>query len=411
MSNAPSYNMGLYGGIDYNSLMNNPYLYYAMMSPNINFKGNTESSEKTDASASVSNTNTQQNLTNSVIDTSQAQSSEGSSFAQSALALTMIGAGAYALFRGHKSGYLEKAWKKITGKTDNKTVNTVLQKMTAVKNGNGEMKIQVPNKTKTFAGTKIETGVQGYGVQSAISNARQSFNPQTSVIKSFHITTPEDIYTVFIEDGQITKVVSALMKKDEDVLSRLANAETGSTDAELLSRFKKIVTELGKETKEADKAVLKDVVNIRYSNKYGDDTLNMVMEKYGETPTLQSFKTLEQFDRTSEAVKSYVPSASEEVFAGEIVNKKGNVFNKKGVLVDGLEVLKCDKEIVSGTRCFFEGKNLVRIEENGVVYPIDSFRFKEFIKENEKAINEFKKGVFEDRIASKIPQGAVIGTV
>ena len=409
MTSSPNYNLGYFGGYDYNALMSNPYFLMAANSPNINFKGSTGSA------AGVQNiNNVAENNQNSVQQTVVSQPEEqegGSNFAQGALALTLLGAGAYALFRGHKSGYLEKALKKFTGKTDNKTVNTVMQKMTAVKNGNGEIKLMVPNKTTTFAGKKIQPGVNEYGIQRAVSESKQAFNPEVSALQSFQITTPEDSYTVFIKDGQVTKVVSALMKKDEDVLARLTNAGAETSDAKTLERFKKIAEELGKNAEEADKTVLKDVVNIRFSNQYGDNTLNLVMKKYGEAPELKSLRTLEQFDKTSEAVKQYTPSTSEEIFTGELVNKTGSWLNKKGVLVDGLAVQKCDEEIVRGTRCFFEGDKLVKIVQGENTYTEGSFGFIDFVKKNEKAIEQFKKDVFVDRIAAKIPVGSIIGTV
>ena len=409
MTSSPNYNLGYFGGYDYNALMSNPYFLMAANSPNVNFKGNA------DGTAGVQNVNNvaenNQNVVQQAVVSQPEEQEGGSSFAQGALALTLIGAGAYALFRGHKSGYLEKALKKITEKSDNKTVNTVLQKMTAVKNGNGEIKLMVPNKTTTFAGKKVQPGVNEYGIQQAVSESRQAFNPELSALQSFQITTPEDSYTVFIKDGEVTKVVSALMKKDEDVLARLTNAGAETSDAKVLERFKKIAEELGKKSEEADKTVLKDVTNIRYSNQYGDDTLNLVMKKYGETPELKSLRTLEQFDKTSEAVRQYTPSTSEEIFTGDLVNKTGGWFNKKGVLVDGLAVQKCDEEIVSGTRCFFEGDKLVKIVQGENTYTEGSFGFMDFVKKNEKAIEQFKKDVFVDRIAAKIPVGSIIGTV
>lgn len=410
MTSSPQYNINALSGytpMNWDSIMYNPYFLMAANSPNVNFKGSTE------ASANVTNSGNSQSV-NQVAAQAE-EPSEGVSLTQGVMALALIGAGAYGIIKGHKSGYFEKMWKKVTGKSNDKTVNTVLQQMAAVKNGNGEIKIKVPNKTTTFSGKNIQSKVDEYGINSSISAAKQEFNPQVSAIKSFHITTPEDSYTVFLKDGEITKVVSTLMKKDEDVLARLVNAESKSSDSQILERFKKIAEELAKDTKEADKAVLKDVTNIRYSNQYGDDTLNMIMKKYGETPKLQSFKTLEQFDKTSEAVKSYNPSSAEEVFAGSIVNETGGLLSKKGVLADGLGVLRCDEEIVRGTRCFFEGDKLVKIQEvvDGKVvdYSAGSFRYIDFVKEHQKEIDAFKKDVFTDRIASKIPKGADIGLV
>ena len=411
MTSSPQYNIAPFGAYDYNAIMSNPYFLMAANSPNVNFKANTENASNTDgvqSAGSVSN-NSQNNIPQTVV--SQPHEEQGSSFAKSAFALTMIGVGAYALFKGHKTGYLEKMWKKFSGKSESGTVNTVLQNLTAIKNGNGEMKIMVPNKTKTFAGKNIQSGVNEYGIQQAVSESKQAFNPEISVTRSFQVETSADRYTVFVKDGEVTKVVSAMMKKDEDVLARLTNAEAGSTDAEALAKFKKVAEELGKDSKDIDKSVLNGVTNIRYSNKYGDDTLNMVMAKYGETPKMQSFKTLEQFDRTSEAVKSYTPTSAEEVFAGNLVNETGNLFNKKGVLVDGVGVLRCNEEIVSGTRCFFEGDKLVKIVQGENTYAEGSFGFIDFVKKNEKAIEQFKKDVFVNKIASKIPKGSIIGTV
>ncbi len=415
MTLSPQYNIGAIGGYtptDWNAIMSNPYFLMAANSPNVNFKARTESASSAGATqnTNAATENTQNTVQQSVVSQSDA-AQEGVSLGQTALALTMLGAGAYALIKGHKSGYLEKAWKKLTGKSGNKAAETVLNQMTAVKNGNGEIKILVPNKTTMFAGKKIQPAVNEYGIQQAVSESRQAFNPEISAVKSFRITTPEDSYTVFIKDGEVTKVVSALMKKDEDVLARLTNAGAETTDAKTLERFKKIAEELAKDTKEADKSVLNGVTNIRYSNKYGDDTLNMVMKKYGETPKLQSVKTLEQFDKTSDAVKAYVPSGSEEIFTGELINQTGNWFTKKGVLADGIGVKRCDEEIVRGTRCFFEGDKLVKIVQGGNTYEEGSFGFIDFVKNNEKAIEQFKKDVFVDKIAAKIPVGSIIGTV
>lgn len=415
MTSSPQYNIGAIGGynsMDWSTIMSNPYFLMAANSPNVNFKANTESASNTGAAQNTNTAteSTQNTAQQSVVSQSDA-AQEGVSLGQTALALTMLGAGAYALIKGHKTGYLEKAWNKLTGKSGNKAAETVLNQMTAIKNGNGEIKIMVPNKTTTFAGKKIQSAVNEYGIQTSVSASRQAFNPEISAVKSFHITTPEDSYAVFIKDGEVTKVVSALMKKDEDVLTRLTNAGAETSDAKVLEKFKKIAEELGKTSEEADKTVLKDVTNIRYSNKYGDDTLNMVMKKYGETPKLQSVKTLEQFDKTSDVVKAYAPSGSEEVFAGEIVNQTGKWFTKKGVLVDGVGVQKCDEEIVRGTRCFFEGDKLVKIVQGKNTYEEGSIGFKDFVSKNEKAIERFKKDVFVDKIAAKIPVGSIIGTV
>jgi len=408
MTSSPQYNIGGIGGypMDWNAIMSNPYFMMAASSPNVNFKANTESASQSGAAQntnSVSN-NSQNAAAQSVVSQPQEQQ-QGSGFAQSALAVTLIGAGAYALFRGHKSGYLEKMWKKFTGKSDNKTVNTVLQNLTAVKNGNGEIKIQVPNKTKTFAGVHVNSGAEAYGVKGAISAEKLAFNPEVSAARGFQLDTPIGRYTVFMKDGKVSKIIEG----HKNVYEEFANAEAKTTNAELFEKFKKIAAELGKDPKEVDKDVLKDVVNIGFINKYGDDTLKLTMSKYGETPQLKAFNTLKQFSKDDVAVMQYKPSSSERIFAGDLVKKTGWI-NQKGVLAEGLEVIRCEENI-AGAKCFFENGKLVKILQDGNEYTAESLGFDKFVKANEKAIEQFKKDVFVDKIAAKIPVGSIIGTV
>lgn len=412
MGNAPSYNAGMFSGMDYNSLMNNPYLYYAMMSPNINFKAAQEAKTKTEQEETSANTASNDGAKVDYAATQPDESNTGlwvTGIVGAAALITCMAKGGGNPVKGAKALY-ERFFKSAKTKTS-ESAKTVLSKMQAVKNGRGEIKLNVPDKTKTFAGKNIPSGVDEYGIRQAVSESRQAFNPEISTLRSFHITTPEDRYTVFIKDGEVTKVVSAKIKEG-DVLARLASAEAGSSDAQNLEKIKKIAEELGKNPEEVDKRIFKDVVkNIRYSNQYGDNTLNMVMKEYGETPKLQSLRTLEQFDKNAEAVKAYVPSASEEVFAGELVNQTGNWLIKKGVLTDGVGVLRCNEEIVSGTRCFFEGDKLVKIVQGENTYTEGSFGFIDFVNKNQKAIDKFKKDVFQDKIWDKIPKGADIGVI
>ena len=280
MSNAPSYNAGMFSGMDYNSLMNNPYLYYAMMSPNLNFKAaqeNKATNEKAEAASNDASNN------GTAVDYAAIQPDESNTgmwvtgaIGAAALIACMAKGGGNPI-KGAKALY-QKFFKSAESKTS-EAAKTALEKMQAVKNGRGEIKLNVPDKTTTFAGKNIRPGVDEYGIQQAISESRQAFNPEISSARSFHITTPENNYTVFINDGEITKVMSA-KRGEGDVLARLADAEAGSSDAKILERFKKIAEELGKTSEEVDKSVLQGVKNIRYSNQYGDDTLNMVMSEY-----------------------------------------------------------------------------------------------------------------------------------
>ena len=397
----PYFNYGLNGFNGMDSLTNQ-YLMAAMMAPNVNFKG-----AQTDSTQAVSQTQTANNDGGIpvVAPSTQQASSGGSNFVTGALATAVIGGGALWMLKSGKFSQASKALKSLVGKGGSEAT-TSLTRMRAIKNGSGELKIQVPNKVKTFAGTHVEEGAAEYGIKPAIDNARRVFDPKTSQLRGFQVNTDIGRYTVFMKDGQISRIAEGT----KDVTEEFAKAEANTVNNELLERFKNIASELGKESKEVDKAVLKDVVNIGYVNKNGDDALKLTMAKYDKTPQLKAFRTLEQFDRTNPAVGAYVPSSAEEVFAGDLVSQTGGWFNKKGILVDGVSVLRCEENI-AGAKCFFEGDKLVKIKIGGVEYPSESFRFKDFVKANEKAIDKFKQDVFTDRLADKIPTGAIIGTV
>ena len=394
-----------YGWNGFNSMdsLTNQYLQAALMAQNVNFKGDSSQVASADSAQAVSANNGGIPVVQT--QTTQQEASGGSNFVTTALATAVIGGGALWMLKSGKFSQASKAIKSWMDKGESEA-STVLTRLRAIKNGNGELKLQVPNKTKTFAGNHITNGADAYGIKSAISAERQVFNPQTSQLRGFQVNTPIGRYTVLMKDGQISKILEG----HKDVSEQFANAGANTTDAELLANFKKIVSELGKDSKEIDKNKLKDVVNIGYINKNGDDALKLTMAKYGETPKLKALTTLEQFDKNSTAVGSYTPSSAEEVFAGDLVKQTGSWFSKKGVLADGLGVIEC-KENIAGAKCFFEGENLVKIKIGNVEYPMESIRFKDFVKANEKAIEQFKKDVFVDKIADKIPTGALIGTV
>lgn len=399
---SPQYGYAALGGINYLDSLNNQYLKAAMMTPNPNFKASqTSQAQAADAVQSASNDGAIPVVPQTGV---QQASAGGSNFVTGVLATALIGGGALWML---KTGKLSKAGnmlKSLTGKSERETT-TVLTKLRAIKNGNGEIKIQVPNKTKTFAGVHVNSGAEAYGVKGAISAERLAFNPEVSAARGFQLDTPIGRYTVFMKDGKVSKIIEG----HKNVYEEFANAEAKTTNAELFEKFKKIAAELGKDPKEVDKDVLKDVVNIGFINKYGDDTLKLTMSKYGETPQLKAFNTLKQFSKDDVAVMQYKPSSSERIFAGDLVKKTGWI-NQKGVLAEGLEVIRCEENI-AGAKCFFENGKLVKILKDGNEYTAESLGFDKFVKANEKAIEAFKKDVFIDKIADKIPNGAIIETV
>ena len=396
---APYNSVNSWFPMDWNTILADQWYQQAAMAPNVNFKA-----ARTTEAESVAPQATN-NIAIPVAPTTQEQSSGGPT--TTVLGTALLAGGALWMLKSGKFSQARKALRSIVGKGEAGTT-TVLKHMRAVKNRNGELQIQVPGKTTTVHGKNIQPLVDKYGITGAISAERQAFNPATSALESFKVKLGKNEYViVHTQNGKITKVVDFT---GQDTLKTLNDANATTEQKNLLEKINKIVTELGKDSKDVNKSLLKDVSYISYTNKFDDDILKLTMKEYGQNPSFRSFTTLEQFSRDSKAVKAYTPSSSEEVFAGELVNQKGSWLNKRGVLVDGLKVVKCEENI-AGAKCYFEGGKLIKIEQNGEIYTNASIGFKEFEKANKEAIERFTKDVFEDRIASKIPTGAIIGTV
>lgn len=367
---------------------------------NVNFKGANTVSQGTD-------TTTAQSANNVSIPVNYAQTTPDES--HTGLWVTgVIGAGALIAcmakgggnpIKGAKAWY-EKFFNKA-GKAATDKSKTVLTKMQAVKNGNGEIKLNVPNQTKTFVGTHINAGVSEYGIKGAISTERQAFNPQSEAfaMRGFQVNANNKKYTVFMKDGQVSKIVEGYRTN-----------VTESVDSELKNKIIKMAEELAKNPKDVDKEVIKDVINIGYVNRYGDDTLKLTIGQYGDRPQLKSLRTLRQFNKDDVPVLQYVPSESEKIFNNQLTKQDSFLGIRYGqkALVDGVKVISVPPTEIAGVKCFFEGDKLVKIVENGNPYKANSNGFIQFVKKNEKAIEDFKKDVFVDKIFDKIPVGSII---
>lgn len=393
--------------MNYDSIAADKWYQWASQSPNVNFKGtNTVSSPQ--ATTNTTSVSAAQTTNNGAIpvnysETKPDESNTGlwvaGTIGAAALIACMAKGGGNPI-KGAKAWY-EKLFKSAGGKGTSNLKNTVLTKMQAVKNGNGEIKLNVPNQTKTFVGTNINSGVNEYGIKGAISAERQAFNPKSEAfaMRGFQVNANNKRYTVFMKDGQVSKIVEGYRTN-----------VTESVDSELKNKIIKMAEELAKNPKDADKGILKDVINIGYVNRYGDDTLKLTMGKYGETPQLKSLRTLRQFNKNDVPVLQYVPSESEKIFNNELTKQDsflGVRFGQKA-LVDGVKVISVPPTEIAGVKCFFEGDKLVKIVENGNPYEAGSNGFIQFVQKNEKAIEEFRKDVFVDKIYDKIPTGSII---
>ena len=397
MGDTPNYNIGALGGYDINSLMNNPYFLMAAQSPNINFKSAQVQQAQQAQAAPSAQLQTAADGAIPVIDTSASNSSGGITLGEGVLGAALIAGGAYALIK--KPGFLGKAWNAIKGKTESNAAAGRLKNLVAIKCPDGKIRFNIPDKTTTRYGNQIQGLVDNYGIQASISAERQAFNPSTSVLNTFKYNLGANNRYVIVKtkDGHITKVVDAF---GDDILKKLTDAESSTAEANLLDKLNKIVAELGKDTKEADAALLKEVSHINYTNTFGDDVLKLTTEKYGAAPKLRELTTLQRFNFSDTEMQTLKLNAGEEVFAS-------SEFFKDGKLVDGIAVTKFSDKIGGGYVGNFEGETLVSIvKPDGTVLPSGSAGFKNIVDEYKSNIDKLVRKIFVKR--EYIPNGSVL---
>ena len=397
MGDTPNYNIGALGGYDINSLMNNPYFLMAAQSPNINFKSAQVQQAQQAQALSSAQLQTAADGAIPVIDTSASNSSGGITLGEGILGAALIAGGAYALIK--KPGFIGKAWNAIKGGAKSNAETGRLKNLTAIKCPDGRIRFNIPDKTTTKYGKQIQELVDNYGIQASISAERQAFNPSTSVLNTFKYNLGDKNRYVLVKtkDGHITKVVDAF---GDDILKKLTDAESSTAEANLLDKLNKIVAELGKDTKEADTALLKEVSHINYTNTFGDDVLKLTTEKYGAVPKLREFTTLQRFNFTDTEMQTLKLNAGEEVFAS-------SKFFKDGKLVDGIAVTKFSDKIGGGYVGNFEGETLVSIvKPDGTVLPNGSAGFKNIADEYKSNIDKLVRKIFVKR--EYIPNGSVL---
>jgi len=396
--------MGLYdstgaiNGINYASLMNDPYLMMALQSYNPNFKASTSSQVQNNTTSTAMSSNDGSipvNYAQTKPDTSN--TSLWVAGALGAAALIGLGAkGGGNPIKGAKALY--ERFFKSGGSAASDSVKTALKNLTAVKGPDGKIKFMIPGKTTTLENEEIAKFAKKNGIQDAIISEKQKFTSEVSKIQDFVFGSGTDKYIVSTENGIITGVKD---KSGNEILKRLKEAESGHADALRLEGFENIIKELGK-TKDIDKSVLNGVTNIRYTNTYGDDVLHMTMAKYGETPELKKFTTLQRFDFNDNEMQALKLASGEKVFAD-------SKFYKDGKLVDGVKVNRFSDEIGGGNIGNFVGENLVSITKpDGTVLPKDSAGYEAIANKYKKDINKLKDKVFVKR--EYIPKGATLVT-
>lgn len=394
----PYDNYGLTGN-NWDAFMND--YYYQMMAKyqNPSFKS-TQASQTYSANAleSIQDSALTNNAASYLTQPAQ-ESSGGMNFTTSALATAIIGTGAYLLLKKNPNAMSKvKSFLHIGSNNSTGSIKTTLKNLTATKGPDGKIKFLIPGETTTVSGNAISEFVSKHGIQDAINSIKQAFNPEKSKINSFVFNSGSAEYTVKAENGTISGVKDKL---GNDILKRMQDAESGHADALRLEGFNNILKELAK-TKDVDKSVLNGVTNIKYTNTYGDDILNLTLKKYGETPQLKEFTTLQRFDFNDSKMQALKLSQKEKVFAD-------SKFFKDGKLIDGIKVSKFSDKIGGGNIGNFEGEQLISITKpDGTVLTVDSAGHADIVNKYQNNIDKLVKKVMVKR--DYIPTGATLVT-
>ena len=401
-------NPWMMGNYDWNSMM--PYFQKVWQTPNVNFKGSTDNTTSTDNTAAT-NTSAAAQTNNGAIPVTTPTEETGSITGALTGIGTVLAVGGGALYL-LKKGNLGKAGEVVKsifnrGKSESSSVTTLLKRLTAVKGKDNKIRFMIPGKTTTVTGeAAIKDLTEKYGIESAVQGKRLAYSPATSALESFEYTAAGETFIIHTEDGVIKRIVD---KKGNEVLKRFTETKK-KADASTFEKMENALKELVKEEKEIDESILANVGNIQYVNTYGDDVLRIYMDRYGsKNPIVNQFTTLERFDYNSEEFQKLALLADEKVFAEfagtELMTKSGRF--SKSRLVDGLKVSSFSKKVDGVNEYFFEGEKLIKIRDAaGIDYPIDSAKYIELAKKNEKEINKLIKKVYEDR--TEIPVGATI---
>ena len=381
MSNG--YNVSATSGLDYSSLMNNPYLYMAMMSPNVNFKGQAQQ-------AQVSGTTEAAAVSSGAIPvtTQTAAQSSGMSVGGGILTAGILAIGAYGIIRGRKSGFFKNAFKKLTGKSSDSTTEAIT-KLTAIKTEDGIRLLQ-PGKTEVIKELELKTFMKKNGI--IFTNAQKEFQGGVSNITHFEYGK----YKVTVKDGEITEIFDETNTKN--ILANLKNApETNQKNKDYKSIIE-ILSELGK-TKDADKDILGKAINIRFTNTYGDDVLALSLPKIGDKAELKELTTLKRFKFTDPEIQALKLSDAEKAFTQK-------AFIEKCEIGQNISIGKYFDDI-AGEKCVFAGNKLVSVIKDGVEYKQGSYHYEEFYDKHKKAIDSIINNVFAKHDKKKISVGTI----
>lgn len=399
---------GAIGGLDYND----PYLKAALASYNINCKG--ADIAQNDATT-VSNPYAAYAAAAASSDVPQLSGTPQTVAEESGIDTGMVVGGALTLAAaagaciiGHNAGKgkgIIQGWKNIIkglGGASKKAAGAT--QLTAINTKNG-LRYLVPGKRTDVA--KSAADIQKLITENNlnVSAERLELNAE-SVISGFNFKGNK----VVIKDGVITDIINS---KKSSILKVLEEAEEGTAKNKLYNDILKAQSEFAKGA-EADKDFLNGIIDIKYTNKSGDEIYEMLLKRYGTTPAqtdIKGLSTLERFKFDAPEVQHLVCSEAEKAL---IMPE----FIKNRKLTDGMTLGEYSLKI-NGTTCYFNGKDLVAIEGASGKCPAGSAGYENWLNEvkssrlfgtnkttNQDLVNKEIARIFEKR--EYIPLEAVV---
>jgi len=376
MTNTPSYNTGAINGLDYNSLMNNPYLYYAMMSPNLNFKASQErlaANEQTDNASALTGNGV-------AVDYAAVKPDEshtglwvtGAVGAAALIACATKGKG--NILEGAKKiyeGFFKKGKKQVEKLAGNK-----LENIQVVRRGD-KVECFVPGEKTTIKGNDdVINHLNTYGIN---PNTITSFKDGVSKLTAGTFKT-EGGYTVTFEGDKVTKIIN---KSGKDITTT-CNKDT----------LEKIKAEI-ETAKEMDKFWMKNFSEAKVVRELGDDVAH-VTYRPKTAPEITSLNTNKPVELTDDAVKSWIYEHPEDKV---ILGKKA--FAKYNA-PDGMKIGNA-KFTADGVTYHFENGEIVGITKADKYYAKGKKECNVILADKEEGMKKVYEAIFNsDKLADAL---------
>ncbi len=386
------------------SYYTDPYFLYALNSYNPNFMGANTASAGSATSGTETATATQPASTAQTANPSFEGNGEKSSSNTGLIVAGVAGTAGllYALKRGNGKGIkagFKNIWNGITGnkaaQEATEAAASVSNKLRAVLDKNNNLVYTIPGKNKVL---KTEAEIRKYAEDYGINIKQlQKFNSENSKLLGYEFKI--DGNTVIVKDGKINKIFN---DRKEDITEKIVKA-VDDPDASFLDRIEKQIAKIESGVS-GNQSLYKNMNNIMYQTKIGDDTLTVerklewVTKKNAEgidretlevTYAPKELTTPERFGKDSEAFKAYLYNNPEakQVFLSETL--------KKGKIPEGVKIESFDYNY-KGIQCKYKDGKLAGIVKDGKYYEKGTDTCDAFLLGEEETLNKRIKRLYDN---------------